>query len=107
MTDGVRRDPSSLTMTLASLPSMTATTLLVVPRSMPMILPMMLVLLTSPPTYARVTFHAMSCVAAAHAHFGGRLREVVTRRQSPRTLRGARGREREQHNHRPRGVNGT
>jgi large subunit ribosomal protein L31 len=39
-TDGVRREPSSLTMTLGSLPSMMATTLLVVPRSMPMILPM-------------------------------------------------------------------
>ena len=44
-TDGVRRLPSSLVMTLGSLPSMTATTLLVVPRSIPMILPMMAVLL--------------------------------------------------------------
>ena len=34
------RDPSSLTITLGSRPSMIATTLLVVPRSMPMILPM-------------------------------------------------------------------
>src|SRR4051812_21499495 len=34
------REPSSLTMTLDSLPSMTATTLLVVPRSIPMIFPM-------------------------------------------------------------------
>src|SRR6188768_3188896 len=39
-TDGVSREPSSLTMTFESLPSMTATTLLVVPRSIPMILPM-------------------------------------------------------------------
>src|SRR3954451_10596222 len=38
-TDGVSREPSSLTMTLASLPSITATTLFVVPRSIPMILP--------------------------------------------------------------------
>src|SRR5688572_20737933 len=38
-TDGVRRLPSSLVMTLGSLPSMMATTELVVPRSMPMILP--------------------------------------------------------------------
>src|SRR5690349_8712043 len=34
---GVKRLPSWLGMTLTSLPSMTATTLLVVPRSMPMI----------------------------------------------------------------------
>ena len=39
-TDGVMREPSSLAMTTASLPSMTATTELVVPRSIPMILPM-------------------------------------------------------------------
>jgi hypothetical protein len=39
-TDGVRRAPSSLVMTLGSLPSMMQTTELVVPRSMPMILPM-------------------------------------------------------------------
>jgi hypothetical protein len=39
-TDGVVRAPSSFTMTLASLPSMTETTLFVVPRSIPMILPM-------------------------------------------------------------------
>src|SRR5438270_9962517 len=38
-TDGVSREPSSLTMTLASLPSITATTLFVVPRSIPIILP--------------------------------------------------------------------
>src|SRR5687767_3608445 len=37
-TDGVMRLPSALTMTFGSLPSMTATTELVVPRSMPMIL---------------------------------------------------------------------
>ena len=37
-TEGVRRLPSALTITLGSLPSMTATTELVVPRSMPMIL---------------------------------------------------------------------
>ena len=37
-TEGVVRLPSLLAMTLGSLPSMTATTLLVVPRSMPMIL---------------------------------------------------------------------
>ena len=37
---GVMRDPSSLTITLGSRPSMIATTLFVVPRSMPMILPM-------------------------------------------------------------------
>jgi hypothetical protein len=37
-TEGVVRLPSELGMTLASPPSMTATTLLVVPKSMPMIL---------------------------------------------------------------------
>src|SRR5687768_5534821 len=37
-TDGVRRWPSSLTITFGSRPSMMATTLLVVPRSIPMIL---------------------------------------------------------------------
>ena len=37
-TDGVRRPPSGLVMTTGSPPSMTATTELVVPRSMPMIL---------------------------------------------------------------------
>ncbi len=37
---GVMSAPSSLTITLGSRPSMIATTLLVVPRSMPMILPM-------------------------------------------------------------------
>src|SRR4028119_1316145 len=37
-TDGVVRFPSALGMTFASLPSITATTLLVVPRSIPMIL---------------------------------------------------------------------
>src|SRR3954463_4062946 len=41
-TDGVRRPPSSLGMTLGSLPSMIATTEFVVPRSIPMILPMFL-----------------------------------------------------------------
>src|SRR5690242_6902559 len=39
-TDGVSREPSSFTMTLGSLPSITATTLFVVPKSIPMILPM-------------------------------------------------------------------
>src|SRR5262245_22981451 len=37
-TDGVVRLPSALGMTLASPPSITATTLLVVPRSIPMVL---------------------------------------------------------------------
>src|SRR5579864_7990230 len=37
-TDGVRRPPSGLVITTGSPPSMTATTELVVPRSMPMIL---------------------------------------------------------------------
>src|ERR1700687_2825298 len=37
-TDGVRRLPSSLVMTLGSRPSMIATTLLVVPRAMPIVL---------------------------------------------------------------------
>ena len=37
-TDGVSRLPSGLVMTVGSPPSMTATTELVVPRSMPMIL---------------------------------------------------------------------
>src|SRR3954452_5817992 len=37
-TEGVMRLPSALTITLGSLPSMTATTELVVPRSMPIIL---------------------------------------------------------------------
>jgi hypothetical protein len=37
-TDGVRRPPSGLVITVGSPPSMTATTELVVPRSMPMIL---------------------------------------------------------------------
>jgi hypothetical protein len=36
--DGVVRAPSAFSMTLATLPSMMATQLLVVPRSMPMIL---------------------------------------------------------------------
>src|SRR3990170_4414049 len=44
-TDGVIRPPSALLMTWGSPPSMTATTELVVPRSMPMILPMRSVLL--------------------------------------------------------------
>ena len=39
--DGVVRAPSSFVMTLGSLPSMTATTEFVVPRSMPMILPIL------------------------------------------------------------------
>src|SRR5688572_20368618 len=39
-TDGVVRPPSALVMTWGSPPSMTATTEFVVPRSMPMILPM-------------------------------------------------------------------
>src|SRR5688500_413290 len=38
-TDGVMRDPSALVMTCGSPPSMAATTEFVVPRSMPMILP--------------------------------------------------------------------
>src|SRR5436305_9043074 len=41
-TDGVKRPPSSFGMTLGSLPSMIATTEFVVPRSIPMILPMFL-----------------------------------------------------------------
>src|SRR5215467_9069348 len=45
-TEGVVRPPSSLSMTLGSPPSITATTELVVPRSIPIILPM-----TDPPTY--------------------------------------------------------
>ena len=40
-TDGVVRLPSRLVMTRGSPPSMTATTELVVPRSMPMILPLL------------------------------------------------------------------
>ena len=40
-TDGVVRPPSALGTTTGSLPSMTATTEFVVPRSMPIILPMM------------------------------------------------------------------
>ena len=47
-TDGVVRAPSSLTMTVGLSPSMTETTELVVPRSMPMILPMGRVLLREP-----------------------------------------------------------
>src|SRR5271166_580987 len=39
-TDGVVRPPSSLGMTLGSPPSMTATTELVVPKSIPIIFPM-------------------------------------------------------------------
>jgi hypothetical protein len=39
-TDGVMRPPSALVITCGSPPSMTATTELVVPRSMPMIFPM-------------------------------------------------------------------
>ena len=38
--DGVVRSPSAFSMTLATPPSITETQLLVVPRSMPMILPM-------------------------------------------------------------------
>jgi len=41
---GVVRSPSAFSMTLTLSPSMTATQELVVPRSMPMILPMMLFL---------------------------------------------------------------
>src|SRR5688572_4587959 len=44
-TDGVIRPPSALVMTCGSPPSITATTEFVVPRSMPMILPMRSVLL--------------------------------------------------------------
>src|SRR5512132_2556026 len=44
-TDGVMRPPSALVITCGSPPSMTATTELVVPRSMPMILPICSVLL--------------------------------------------------------------
>ena len=40
MIDGVVRSPSEFSMTLTSLPSMTATQEFVVPRSMPIILPM-------------------------------------------------------------------
>src|SRR5689334_19333985 len=50
-TDGVRRDPSWLGMTFGSPPSITATTLLVVPRSIPIVLAMV--------TYA--TFFCFSC----------------------------------------------
>jgi hypothetical protein len=39
-TEGVVRPPSAFGMTTGSLPSMTATTEFVVPRSMPMIFPM-------------------------------------------------------------------
>ncbi len=42
-TDGVSRLPSGLVMTTGSPPSMTATTELVVPRSMPMILLMLVI----------------------------------------------------------------
>ena len=44
MMDGVVRAPSLFSMTLVELPSMMATHELVVPRSMPMILPMMFLL---------------------------------------------------------------
>ena len=44
-TDGTVRPPSALGMTVGSPPSMTATTELVVPRSMPMMRPMLVVLL--------------------------------------------------------------
>jgi hypothetical protein len=44
MIDGVVRAPSLFSITLVVLPSMTATHELVVPRSMPMILPMLLLL---------------------------------------------------------------
>ncbi len=46
-TDGVMRLPSSLTMTLGSRPSMIATHEFVVPRSIPMILPTVGILLKS------------------------------------------------------------
>ncbi len=46
-TDGTVRPPSAEAMTVGSPPSMTATTLFVVPRSMPMILPMWWCLLGS------------------------------------------------------------
>ena len=42
-TDGVVRRPSSLAMTTGSLPSITDTQLLVVPKSIPMIFPMILI----------------------------------------------------------------
>ena len=42
--DGVVRAPSLFSMTLGLLPSMTETHELVVPRSMPMILPMLILL---------------------------------------------------------------
>ena len=51
-TDGVRRLPSGLVMTTGSPPSMTATTELVVPRSIPMILLMMKSPQTTRPCFA-------------------------------------------------------
>src|SRR5450755_3288583 len=97
-TEGVRRAPSSLTMTLASLPSITATTLLVVPRSMPMILPMMLVLLNAALDSARALFRARS-PPPIRDRGGPRKTVAHGGRERPN------GREREQHNHRPAEVN--
>src|SRR5260221_13408198 len=47
-TDGVSRPPSELVMTTGSPPSITATTELVVPQSIPMILPMIRLLYPAP-----------------------------------------------------------
>ena len=44
-TEGVVRRPSSLAITTGSLPSITATQLLVVPKSIPIILPIYLIIL--------------------------------------------------------------
>src|SRR5687768_2820034 len=98
-TDGVIRPPSALVMTCGSPPSMTATTELVVPRSMPMILPIvssMLLWVVRHSDEARPDHPVVQPIAALHLadHFvirmrGGllvshRLVEVRVERQSDR-----------------------
>src|SRR6478735_9935508 len=64
-TDGTVRPPSADVMTVGSPPSMTATTEFVVPRSMPMILPMSLVA----PCGARGSGRGVGC-GGGHGHEG-------------------------------------
>src|SRR4051812_12583656 len=88
---GVMREPSSFTITLGSRPSMMATTLFVVPRSIPIILPMVV----------RLQAGADSGVAA-YGH--QELRFVLRQRTGP--LLGSASSSRGQANHTVSGVNG-
>src|SRR5215831_16139842 len=61
-TDGVSRLPSRLVMTTGSPPSITATTEFVVPRSIPMILPMR----PCPPLYAQLYLSLLDSSTLRH-----------------------------------------